>query len=208
MWRGVRVGAGDQVAPVGVGGARGPDLLAVDDPVAPVRCRPGAQRRDVGTGVGFAHADAPRGGAGDDVGQPAAPLLRRAELQQRGADLAVGEPRGGDRRALGDERLEHDEPLERAAAAAALVDGPGHAEPTDAAASSRENSREVPISQESSAIVAAAAAGCTTDRVRLERTAPRAPDRARSPARQAPRPESGVRTGWPATIQACSESNG
>src|SRR5690606_18837449 len=63
---GVRVGPGDEVAPVGRRGAGGPDLLAVDDPVVAVAHGPGADAGDVGAGVRLAHADAPHRGPGDD----------------------------------------------------------------------------------------------------------------------------------------------
>ena len=69
---GVGVGAGDQVAPVGVGGAGGPHLLPVEHPVVAVALGPGAQRGHVAAGVGLAHADAPHRRAGDDLGEEAA----------------------------------------------------------------------------------------------------------------------------------------
>ena len=87
-----------------------------------------------GSHIPMLHADVPSR-IGGEVG---ALLLGRAELEQRGAHLAVGEPGGGQRRALADQRLEHDEPLERAAAAAARLDGPGHAQPAPLAQLQRE----------------------------------------------------------------------
>ena len=66
-----------------------------------------------------------------------------------GPDLAVGEPRRGERRAGADQRLEHDEPLERGAAAAALVHRPGHAEPAPLGQLEGELAR-VPMIHESS----------------------------------------------------------
>ena len=117
--RRVGVGAGDQVAPVGVGRARGPDLLAVERQSSPSRTARVRSDGDVGAGVGLAHADAPhrrrrRGCRGGSA--PAAPRCRTA---------AASGPSGGrrttgrDRRAVGDQRLEHDEALERRATAAA-----------------------------------------------------------------------------------------
>ena len=80
---------------------------------------PGAERRYIAPGVGLAHADAPLGGAGDDVGKEPVSLLVGAELQERRADLTVSEPCGGDGGALGDERLEHREALDRRSSATA-----------------------------------------------------------------------------------------
>ncbi len=136
--RRVRVGPSDQVAPVREGGAARPHLLTVDDPVVAVAYRPRPQRRDVAAGVGLAHADAPHRRAGDDVGEPARSLLGRAELQQRRPHLPVGEPARRDRRAVGDERLVHDEPFERGPAVAALFDRPRHPDPAAGAELLRE----------------------------------------------------------------------
>ena len=120
---------GDEVAPVGRGGAGGPDLLAVDHPLVAVALGPGADAGHVRAGVGLAHADAPHRRAGDDPGQPAGPLLVGAELQQARAHLPVGEPGGGDRGADADQGLEHHEPLEHERPPAAVLDRPGHAQP-------------------------------------------------------------------------------
>ena len=111
-WR-VGIGAGDEVAPVGVDRPARPDLRPRHDPVVAVALGPGADRGHVAAGVGLAHPDRPGRRAGDDVGQEAPALLRRAVLQERRADLAVGEPRRRHRCAARDQRLEHDEPLER-----------------------------------------------------------------------------------------------
>ena len=71
-------------------------------------------------------------------GQVLALLLLGAELQEGRTHLPVGEPRGGQRRSLGDQRLEHHEPLERGATAAARLDRPGHPEPAALAELQRE----------------------------------------------------------------------
>ena len=55
----IRVGAGQQEAPVGEVGVARPDLVAGDDVLVAVALGPGAQRREVGAGVGLAEALAP-----------------------------------------------------------------------------------------------------------------------------------------------------
>ena len=62
---------------------RGPDLLAVDDPAIAVAHCAGAQRREIGTGLGFAVTHAVHGFAAQDFGQVFLLLLRRAEHHQR-----------------------------------------------------------------------------------------------------------------------------
>ena len=73
------LGAADDEAPVRPLGQRGPDLLAVDDPLGVVTLALEAGRGlDVGeiaAGVGFGIALAPVLGAGDDAGQELALLL-------------------------------------------------------------------------------------------------------------------------------------
>ncbi len=110
--RGVGVGADDQVDPVGRRRPRVPDLLAVHHEVVAVALGAGADRRHVGSGVRLGHADAPRRGAVEDGREVGGLLLGGAELQQGRTHLAVGEPGGGHRGPLADERLEHQEPLE------------------------------------------------------------------------------------------------
>jgi hypothetical protein len=127
---GVRVGAADQVAPVGVGRAGGPDLLARHHELVTVGSRGRADAGDVGPGVGLAHADAPHRRAGDDAGQPSLALGVGPVLEQRRAHLPIGEPRGGDRRTRADQGLEHHEPLQGRPPAPAVLHRPGHAQPT------------------------------------------------------------------------------
>ncbi len=131
-WR-IRVGPGDQVAPVGMGRAARPHLGPGHDPVAgtlPVRAGPGADRCHVGSGVGLAQPDAPHRRARQDPRQPTLLLAGGGELQQRRADLPVGEVDRRQGRTRADERLEHDEPLECTAATASHLGRPGHADPT------------------------------------------------------------------------------
>jgi hypothetical protein len=56
----IGVGASQQDAVVGVLAERGPDLLAVDDPLVAVALGAGAQRREVAAGTGFAEQLAPQ----------------------------------------------------------------------------------------------------------------------------------------------------
>ena len=56
----VGVGPAEQEAEVGVVGARGPDLLAVDDEAVAVEHGPGAERREVAARARLAHAEAGR----------------------------------------------------------------------------------------------------------------------------------------------------
>ena len=130
MRRRIGVGAGDEVDEVGVDGEAGPDLAAVDAPVRAVTYRPGAHGREVRAGVGLAQPDAPAGPSRDDVGDEPLLLLGGAVLRERRADLAIADPRRGDRCAGRDQRLGDDEPLEAGASVAAVLDGQGHAEPS------------------------------------------------------------------------------
>ena len=127
--RAVVAGAADQVAVVGHGAEAGPDLLAVDHPVVAIADRLGLQRGEVAAGVRFAHADAPRGLAGQDLRQELGLLVGAAVGDQRRTHLAVGEPHAGDRGAGLDQLLADDQPLDRRAAAATELGRPGHPDP-------------------------------------------------------------------------------
>jgi hypothetical protein len=127
--RGIRVGPADQVDVVGEVGARGPDLLAGHPERVALPHRLGADAGQVRPGVGLAHPDGPALGAVEDAGEVAVLLLGRAELDQRGTHLPVGEPGVGQRRAGRDELLGHEEPVDRGPPAAADLGRPGHPEP-------------------------------------------------------------------------------
>ena len=71
----VGVGAGDEHAHVGDLAARGPHLLAVDDPLVAVLDRPRLQAGEVGAGAGLGEQLAPGLLAGDDVLDEGASLL-------------------------------------------------------------------------------------------------------------------------------------
>ena len=100
----VVVGAGQHEAPVGVVGVAGPDLVAVDDVLVAVAVGPGAQRRQVGAGVGLAEALAPALAPVDHAGQEAgldvvAAVLEDALDQVAEARAAAGRrPRPAPRR--------------------------------------------------------------------------------------------------------------
>ena len=74
----VGVGAGEQHAEVGVLAARGPHLLAVDDPLVAVLDGAGLQAGQVRTGLGLAEQLAPRLLARHDVAHVEVDLLLRA----------------------------------------------------------------------------------------------------------------------------------
>ena len=77
----------------------GPDLLAVDAPRVALEHGTGGEAREVAAGVGLAHADAPGGGAADDVGQELGLLVGpRGSTLQAVQDLA----RVASQRRLGD----------------------------------------------------------------------------------------------------------
>src|SRR5690606_14022008 len=111
-------------------GAAGPELAAIDDPAIAVARRAGADRGEIGPGVGFAHADAERDFAANDPGDD----LRRQRIgrvaDQERAALSIGDPVRRYRGARREELLEHDVALEGAALPAAESLRPGHADPS------------------------------------------------------------------------------
>ena len=108
---------------------RGPDLGAVDAPAVRRVFGLGADRCQVGAGVGFAHADAEEAFAAGDRREDFLALLFGAEVEQQRAALAVGDPVRRDRRAGGQHLFQDDVALQRAPLAAAVLLGPGHADP-------------------------------------------------------------------------------
>ena len=75
----VGIGAGEQNAVVGIMRARGPDLLAVDDPVVALLLRARAQARDVGAAGGLGEQLAPDFFAGGQRRQIGALMLLARE---------------------------------------------------------------------------------------------------------------------------------
>ena len=130
--------AADQVAVVrGLAEAR-PDLLPVDDVRVAVTDGPGAKGREIRSGIGLAHPDAPPGLAADDPGEELLLLFFGAVGQDRRAHLPIGEPRARDRCTLRDQCLGDDEPLEHGASTTAPLDRPCHPEPPPSPSSPRE----------------------------------------------------------------------
>jgi hypothetical protein len=85
--KGVR--AGEQEDVVGELGLRGPDLLAVDDPLVAVEHRARLQTGEVGAAVGLAETLAPSGLAAQDLGEELLLLLLGAPLEDRGPDQRI-----------------------------------------------------------------------------------------------------------------------
>ena len=125
---GVRVGAGRQPHVVGVVGEAGVQLLAVDHPLVAVPHGPGAQRRQVGAGLGFGVPDREVDLAGEDPAEEALLLLLGAEAADGGSD-GVGRQEG-DRAPGGLRLVEEDVLLDRREPLAPVFDRPAHAQPT------------------------------------------------------------------------------
>ena len=81
--RGIPVRAREQQAVVGVVGARGPDLLAIDDPVLAVEVGARSSTGEIGPAAGFAEQLAPGVFAGEDAAQVLL-LLRIAAVFEQG----------------------------------------------------------------------------------------------------------------------------
>ena len=127
--RHLRVGARQQEDVVGVLRLRGPDLLAVDHPLVAVEVGTCLQPGEVGTGIGFAEALAPRDLSGQDLREELLLLLLAPPLQDRRTDERVAEEVSPQGRARTSELLvEHDVLHGRQALAAVLL-GPGSADP-------------------------------------------------------------------------------
>ena len=107
--RHVRVGSGQQQAPVGNIGVAGPDLVAVDDVVLTVAGRFRAQRGQVRTGAGLAEALAPTLCSVDHPGQETALQLRAAVPAQAHHQVTQTGPRrgAGARQLLVDDHVVH-----------------------------------------------------------------------------------------------------
>ena len=59
VFRGIRIGAGEERAPIGCPAVTGPNFLAVDDVVIAVELRFGADVGEIGAGVGLGESLAP-----------------------------------------------------------------------------------------------------------------------------------------------------
>ena len=130
---GVAVGARREehvLSPVG----RGPDLLAVDNPLVAVEHGAGAQRREVAAGVGLAVAHAVHRLTALDFRQVARALFRCAVHQQRiGLHRSTGARRFG-----AFHHFDETELLARRAVLSAVFRWPAHADPAGLAEIERE----------------------------------------------------------------------
>src|SRR4029450_2412209 len=125
--RDVGVRSYKQEAPVGYVGVAGPDLVTVDHVLVAVARRRGAQRGQVGPGVGLAEALAPTLAAADQPRQEA--LLAQLAAGCRNPPYQGSGARGW-RRASGSELFVEDDVEDRGQVVTAKAGGPGEAEKT------------------------------------------------------------------------------
>src|SRR6185437_13402526 len=121
---------------------RGPDLGAVDAEAAWHRLGARAHRGEVRARIGLAHADREVALARRDLRQDRLALLLVAETQQQRTRLAVGDPVRAGRRAVAQQLLGDDVALEEALLRAAVLLGPGDADPALLAEFPREGRRK------------------------------------------------------------------
>src|SRR5690606_41063868 len=88
-----------------------------------------AHRREVRTGVRLAEPDAEVGLAARDAGDDPRGKCRPRIADQQGSALAIGSPVRGDRRAAGQQLLEHHVTLQLRALVASEAARPRHADP-------------------------------------------------------------------------------
>ena len=137
-----RAGAHEQDHHVAAMRVAGPDLGALDLPAAFHLARARPDRGQVRARIGLAHADAEIAFAARDPRQVGALLLFSAEAQDGRTGLAVSDPMRARRCARRQHLLGEDIALERRAALAAIVLGPGHADPAVRADGAAEVGRE------------------------------------------------------------------
>src|SRR4051812_18058923 len=107
----------------------GPYLGAIDEPSAVRFCRLGLSRKQIGTGIGFAHANGKANLAAADTRDDIHLDSFAGVTQKHRAALAVSEKETPCRR-VGDALfLGHDITFQKAAFVAAIFFGPGHADP-------------------------------------------------------------------------------
>ena len=123
----VGIGAASEPHVVGLVGATGEHLVAVDHPLIAVEDRPRAQRRQVGAGLRFRVADGEVDLAGEDPGQEERLLLVAAEAHDRGPDRVEGDER--ERRPGPLHLVEEDELVGRRPPLTAVLPGPPDPEP-------------------------------------------------------------------------------
>ena len=123
----VRIGADCEPHVVGLVGARREDLRAVDHPLVAVTHGLGAQRREIGPGIGLGVADCEVDLAGEDLREVFGLLLVRAECHDRRTDGVQGDEW---KRGAGPLNLvEKDELIRRRTPLAAVLLGPTDTEP-------------------------------------------------------------------------------
>src|SRR5437762_14199100 len=108
---------------------RSPDFLAVDAPAALDRSRVRSYRRQIGTGVRLAHANAEVEFPARDPRQESLALLLRAEAQEQWSALPVRHPVRTDRCAGSKHFLKHNVALGVRAIVTAVFLREGHAYP-------------------------------------------------------------------------------
>src|SRR5690606_27952672 len=124
-----RLGAAEHEAPVGPLRPRGPDLLALDDPLAALEPRARLHVGEVGAGVGLRVALAPDRLAARDPGQEALLLLVAAERDQGGREQPLADVAEPARPAGARVLLVPDHLLEQRRAAPARLARPAEPDP-------------------------------------------------------------------------------
>ena len=125
----IGIGAGEQEAIVGVVSTSGPYFLTIDDPLVSIENRCRLQRCQVGSRVGFAESLTPTRGAVHDVGQELFLLFFGAPLQQRRSNQSVTEEVSPQWRLHGCEFFRQHNALHGGQTLAAVLLGPGCADP-------------------------------------------------------------------------------
>ena len=122
-------GAADQVAVVGHRAETRPDLLTVDDPLVTIAHGLCLQRREIGAGVGFGHADAPHALSGEDGRQILGLLIGATVGDECRTHLTIGEPHRADGCAGADEFFADDQAIDRRTSTATELLRPGETDP-------------------------------------------------------------------------------
>ena len=127
--RRVGIGAAEQEAEVGVVGARGPHLLAVDHPLVAVAHGTGGQGRQVAARAGLAHPEARGDLAAQDRQGVVADLVLGAVVEDRRRHDAEALHVGGAGHLRLGQLLDEHERLDRSGVAAAALGRPARHEP-------------------------------------------------------------------------------
>ena len=130
MWRSVAACAANEIAIIGIGTKAGPNLLTVDNPLIAIVFGKSFQRCEVASGIGFAHADAPRCFTGQDARQEFFLLFRSSVLDECWTHLTVTKPTSCNRSASFDHLFANNETFNRWSSTATKLSGPYEADPT------------------------------------------------------------------------------